>query len=101
MLYEVITEQFWPLPLEPWHQGQLTSAFAELGNVASAEGTAGASTAAAFLSRFVGEGVRGWVHLDLSASYQKNGNDLWASGAKGHGLRTIAGWLQAVSYNFV
>ncbi|MFQ2730057.1 aminopeptidase PepB [Aeromonas caviae] len=89
-------EQAWPLPLEPWHAGQLTSAFAELGNVASAEGTAGATTAAAFLSRFVRDEGRGWVHLDLAASYQKSGNDLWATGAKGHGLRTIARWLQEV-----
>ena len=90
-------EKAWPLPLEPWHAGQLTSAFAELGNVASAEGTAGATTAAAFLSRFVRDEGRGWVHLDLAASYQKSGNDLWATGAKGHDLRTIARWLQEVA----
>ena len=90
-------EKAWPLPLEPWHVGQLTSAFAELGNVASAEGTAGATTAAAFLSRFVRDEGKGWVHLDLAASYQKSGNELWATGAKGHGLRTIARWLQEVS----
>jgi PepB aminopeptidase len=90
-------EKAWPLPLEPWHAGQLTSAFAELGNVASAEGTAGATTAAAFLSRFVRDEGKGWVHLDLAASYQKSGNELWATGAKGHGLRTIARWLQEVT----
>ncbi len=90
-------EKAWPLPLESWHAGQLTSAFADLGNVASAEGTAGATTAAAFLSRFVRDEGKGWVHLDLAASYQKSGNDLWATGAKGHGLRTIARWLQEVS----
>ncbi|QWL57672.1 aminopeptidase PepB [Aeromonas jandaei] len=90
-------EQAWALPLEPWHASQLTSAFADLGNVASAEGTAGATTAAAFLSRFVRDEGKGWVHLDLAASYQKAGNDLWATGAKGHGLRTIARWLQEVS----
>ncbi|MCE9955482.1 aminopeptidase PepB [Aeromonas rivipollensis] len=90
-------EKAWALPLEPWHVGQLTSAFAELGNVASAEGTAGATTAAAFLSRFVREEGKGWVHLDLAASYQKSGNELWATGAKGHGLRTIARWLQEVT----
>ncbi len=89
-------EKAWPLPLEPWHAGQLTSAFAELGNVASAEGSAGATTAAAFLSRFVRDEGKGWVHLDLAASYQKSGNELWATGAKGHGLRTIARWLQEV-----
>ncbi len=90
-------EKAWPLPLESWHAGQLTSAFADLGNVASAEGTAGATTAAAFLSRFVRDEGKGWVHLDLAASYQKSGNDLWATGAKGHGLRTIARWLQEVA----
>ena len=83
----------------PWHAGQLTSAFAELGNVASAEGAAGATTAAAFLSRFVRDEGKGWVHLDLAASYQKSGNELWATGAKGHGLRTIARWLQEVRTN--
>jgi PepB aminopeptidase len=90
-------EKAWALPLEPWHASQLTSAFAELGNVASAEGSAGATTAAAFLSRFVRDEGRGWVHLDLAAAYQKSGNDLWATGAKGHGLRTIARWLQEVT----
>ena len=90
-------EKAWALPLEPWHASQLTSAFADLGTVASAEGTAGATTAAAFLSRFVRDDGKGWVHLDLAAAYQKSGNDLWATGAKGHGLRTIARWLQEVT----
>ncbi|WP_429088151.1 aminopeptidase PepB [Aeromonas allosaccharophila] len=94
---KVENEQAWALPLEPWHASQLTSAFADLGNVASAEGTAGATTAAAFLSRFVRDEGKGWVHLDLAASYQKSGNDLWATGAKGHGMRTIARWLQEVT----
>ncbi|WP_322864008.1 aminopeptidase PepB [Aeromonas allosaccharophila] len=94
---KVENEQAWALPLEPWHASQLTSAFADLGNVASAEGTAGATTAAAFLSRFVRDEGKGWTHLDLAASYQKSANDLWATGAKGHGLRTIARWLQEVT----
>lgn len=95
-LAKKVNEKAWPLPLEPWHQAQLVSSFAELGNVAMAEGTAGATTAAAFLARFVPEGAN-WVHMDLSASYQKNGNDLWAAGAKGHGVRTIASWLHHVT----
>ncbi len=90
-----VNEKAWPLPLESWHLGQLSSSFAELGNVAMAEGTAGATTAAAFLSRFVAPSIN-WVHLDLAASYQKNGNDLWAPGAKGHGVRLIARWLHEV-----
>lgn len=90
-------EQAWPLPLEPWHVAQLTSAFADIGNIASAEGTAGATTAAAFLSKFVRSDVKGWVHMDLSASFQKNANDLWAPGGKGHGVRMIARWLRSLN----
>ncbi|WP_116473648.1 aminopeptidase PepB [Zobellella maritima] len=89
-------EKAWPLPLEPFHVGQLSSAFADMANVHSGEGMAGASTAAAFLSRFVPDGGSSWVHMDLSASYQKNGSDLWAPGGKGHGVRTIAAWLARV-----
>ncbi len=41
-----------------------------------------------------------WVALSKAASsaasYQKSGNELWATGAKGHGLRTIARWLLEV-----
>jgi len=83
-------EQAWPLPLETWHQGLLSSAFADMANVSGAEGSAGASTAAAFLSRFVTNPQQGWLHMDLSGSYQKVASELWAAGAKGHGFRTIA-----------
>jgi len=65
------------------------------GRCAAGGGRAGAPGAAAFLSRFVPSGLD-WVHLDLSASYQKNGNELWAAGGKGHGVRTIARWLREV-----
>ncbi len=95
-LARTVNEKAWPLPLENWHLAQLTSSYAELGNVSSAEGTAGATTAAAFLSRFVPAGCN-WVHLDLSASFQKNGTDLWAPGGKGHGVRTVASWLLEVT----
>lgn len=80
----------WQLPLEKWHQSQLPSSFADMANIHAGEGRAGASTAAAFLSRFVREDGKGWLHMDLAGSYQKSANDLWSVGAKGHGIRTIA-----------
>ena len=61
-----------------------------MANIHAGEGRAGASTAAAFLSRFVREDGKGWLHLDLAGCYQKAANDLWAVGAKGHGIRTLA-----------
>lgn len=85
-------EKAWRLPLERAHLEQMPSGFADIANI-GADGSPGASTAAAFLARFVqGEG-RNWVHMDLSGSYQPSANDLWATGAKGHGLRTIARFL--------
>ncbi|MFC6634303.1 aminopeptidase PepB [Microbulbifer taiwanensis] len=86
-------EKAWRLPLEPFHLEQIPSGFAEIANI-GIDGSPGASTAAAFLARFVRDQGRNWVHMDLSGSYQPSANDLWAAGAKGHGLRTIARFLQ-------
>ncbi|MCX2832168.1 aminopeptidase PepB [Microbulbifer thermotolerans] len=86
-------EKAWRLPLEPLHLEQIPSSFADIANV-GADGSPGASTAAAFLARFVRDDGRKWVHMDLSGSYQPSGNDLWAPGGKGHGVRTIARFLQ-------
>lgn len=80
----------WQLPLEKWHQKQLPSSFADMANIHAGEGCAGASTAAAFLSRFVRDSGKGWAHLDLAGSYQRAANDLWSVGGKGHGIRTLA-----------
>ncbi|GDY25642.1 aminopeptidase [Agarivorans sp. Toyoura001] len=83
-------EKAWALPLEPFHKGQIGSSFADIANISSGEGMAGASTAAAFLAHFVENAEQNWLHFDLSGSYQKSGNALWATGAKGHGIRTIS-----------
>ncbi|WP_411991019.1 aminopeptidase PepB [Agarivorans sp. DSG3-1] len=83
-------EKAWALPLEPFHKGQIGSSFADIANISSGEGMAGASTAAAFLAHFVEKSEQNWLHFDLSGSYQKSGNALWATGAKGHGIRTIS-----------
>ncbi|MFM2482573.1 aminopeptidase PepB [Celerinatantimonas sp. YJH-8] len=83
-------EYAWALPLESWHVDALSSAFADIANVHSGDGHPGASTAAAFLSKFVETPEQGWVHFDLSGSYQASANELWAAGAKGHGIRTIS-----------
>mgnify|MGYP000085472230 FL=1 len=85
-------EKAWRLPLEKFHLEQIPSGFAEIANVGM-DGTPGASTAAAFLAKFVRDEGRGWVHMDLSGSYLPGPNDQWAQGAKGHGFRTIARFL--------
>ncbi|WP_295797213.1 aminopeptidase PepB [uncultured Microbulbifer sp.] len=85
-------EKAWRLPLEKFHMEQIPSGFAEIANV-GIDGSPGASTAAAFLAKFVRDEGRAWVHMDLSGSYLPAPNDQWAQGAKGHGVRTIARFL--------
>ncbi|PWC18774.1 aminopeptidase PepB [Brenneria corticis] len=86
-------EPFWRLPLEEFHRGHLPSSFADLNNIAGAAHSAGASTAAAFLSHFVQNYQQGWLHIDCSATYRKGAVEQWATGATGLGVRTLANLL--------
>lgn len=86
-------ELFWRLPLAEFHRNQLPSNFADLNNIAAPSYTAGASTAAAFLSHFVTDYKKGWLHIDCSATYRKSAVEQWAAGATGYGVRTIANLL--------
>ncbi|WP_038825555.1 aminopeptidase PepB [Yersinia pseudotuberculosis] len=88
-------ELFWRLPLAEFHRSQLPSNFAELNNVAGGAYSAGASTAAAFLSHFVKNYQQGWLHIDCSATYRKSAVDQWSAGATGLGVRTVANLLLA------
>lgn len=90
---EMEKELFWRLPLAEFHRRQLPSGFADLNNIASPSHNAGASTAAAFLSHFVENYHKGWLHIDCSAAYRKSAMNLWAEGATGIAVRTIASLL--------
>ncbi|WP_117233637.1 aminopeptidase PepB [Vibrio maerlii] len=83
-------EGLWPLPLADFHRGMLPSNFADLSNISSGDYTPGASTAAAFLSYFVDDYKKGWLHLDCAGTYRKSATDKWAAGATGMGVRTLA-----------
>ncbi|MDA7747088.1 aminopeptidase PepB [Psychromonas sp.] len=83
-------EKLWRLPLEAFHLQQISSPFADIANIHSGgESMAGASTAAAFLAKFVKQPEQNWLHFDLSGCYQLAANGLWAVGGKGHGVETI------------
>lgn len=83
-------EGLWPLPLADFHRGMLPSSFADLANIGSGDYSPGASTAAAFLSYFVEDYKKGWLHFDCAATYRKTPADKWAAGATGVGVRTLA-----------
>ncbi len=90
---KIENELFWRLPLEEFHRSQLSSAFADLNNISLSGQSAGASTAAAFLSYFVDNYHNGWLHIDCSATYRTSSTDLWMEGATGIGVKTIASLL--------
>ncbi|AHG75914.1 Peptidase B [Mannheimia varigena USDA-ARS-USMARC-1296] len=86
-------EPFWRLPFEELHRGQISSSFADIANIGSVPVGAGASTATAFLSYFVENYQQNWLHIDASATFRKTTSDLWAAGATGLGIKTIANLL--------
>ena len=74
-------EAIWQFPLEPDTANSRTQ---------KGGGAGGASNAAGFLSRFVGNEGAGWLHFDLAAAYNAEDSSLWAAGATGLGIATIA-----------
>lgn len=86
-------EAFWRLPFEELHRGQISSSFADIANIGSVPVGAGASTATAFLSYFLKNYDKNWLHIDCSATFRKTPSDLWAAGATGIGIRTVANLL--------
>ncbi|MDF4815815.1 aminopeptidase PepB, partial [Vibrio parahaemolyticus] len=86
-------EGLWPLPLADFHREMLPSNFADLSNISSGDYSPGASTAAAFLSYFVEDYKKGWLHFDCAGTYRKAASDKWAAGATGMGVRTLARFL--------
>lgn len=91
-LAEQENELAWPLPLEMWHQDKCPSSYADTANSRPQKGggAGGASNAAGFLSRFVPNEGKGWLHIDLAAAYTSNANGMMPAGATGSGIRTIA-----------
>lgn len=89
---EEVNEAIWPLPLELWHRDGIPSLVADTANaltIASAS-PAASSLAAGFLSRFLKNPEKGWLHFDLSDAYMADPNGLWGGGATGNMMSTIA-----------
>ncbi len=78
-----VGERFWPLPLWDMYFRNLKSDVADFTNCGAREG--GASTAAAFLARFVEPHVR-WVHLDIAGPAFTENNK---KEARGFAVRTL------------
>ena len=85
-------ERLWRLPLYPEFVDDMKGTHADLKNSAGRWG--GASTAAAFLSQFVG-GLSAWAHLDIAGvSDLREEKDGQPAGATGFGVASAVGWAR-------
>jgi leucyl aminopeptidase len=83
---ETTSETAWPMPLLDGHKEEIRSKIADIKNTGGRE--AGASTAAAFLSHFVGKTP--WVHLDIAGTgWTSKTGPYHAGGATGVGVRLL------------
>jgi leucyl aminopeptidase len=87
-------ERLWRLPLWPEFTEGIKGSHSDIKNVAGRWG--GASTAAAFLSHFVGE-VGEWAHLDIAgpAYLGADAGDA-LRGATGYGIALTIEWLRSL-----
>ncbi len=85
-------ERSWRLPLPKDWRSQLDSDVADMKNIGSRYG--GASTAALFLSEFVGDDIP-WAHIDIAGpSFADSDTVLHRKGGTGYGVRTVLALLK-------
>ena len=88
---EISGELLWPLPLLEGHHKAMKSHIADLKNTGGRFG--GGSTAAAFLTAFIGNTP--WAHLDIAGTgYTSTLGPCQQKGATGIGVRVLLEWLR-------
>ncbi len=84
---EASGDKLWRMPLGEPYDKLIDSPIADMKNVGPRE--AGSVTAAQFLKRYIGEGVR-WAHLDIAGMvWAAKPGALWDKGATGYGVRLL------------
>jgi leucyl aminopeptidase len=82
-----VGDKLWRMPLGEPYDKLIDSPIADMKNVGPREG--GSITAAQFLKRFIGDGVR-WAHLDIAGMvWASKPGATWDKGATGYGVRLL------------
>ena len=85
-------ERLWRLPIGEGYNKMINSDFADMKNIGGV--SAGGSTAACFLQRFVKPEVK-WAHLDIAGvDAEKKGRPICPKGATAFGIRLINQYLR-------
>jgi leucyl aminopeptidase len=87
-------EKLWRLPVGPEYLEEMKGVHADLRNLATRWG--GASTAAAFLSQFVG-GLTRWAHLDIAGVAYVGRDQNSHPGATGYGIALTLDYLRRLT----
>lgn len=86
-------EPLWPLPIGKEHATAMKGRFSDLTNCAPGR-FGGASSAAAFLARFVEKDVK-WSHLDIAGpGCFTASSERFAAGSNGFGVSLLVEWLR-------
>lgn len=81
------SDRLWRFPLGDAYDKQIDSPIADMKNTGGR--FAGSITAAQFIKRFVGEGVK-WAHLDIAGMvWADKPGGTWDKGATGYGVRLL------------
>ena len=85
-------DKLWRMPLTKTHDDMIKSDIADMQNIGGAG--AGSSTAAAFLGRFIQEGVP-WAHLDIAGmAWAEKTTATIPKGGSGYGVRLLDAFVR-------
>jgi len=89
-----VNEKLWRMPLHKDYDDMLKSDIADVANISTPGGSAGSSTAAHFIGRFIKEGAI-WAHLDIAGlAWEKKGASICPKGATGYGVRLLSQFIE-------
>ncbi len=90
---EATGDKLWRMPLTKNHDEMIKSDIADMQNIGGKG--AGSSTAAAFLGRFIKEGVS-WAHLDIAGmAWNEKATPTIPKGGSGYGVRLLDEFVKA------
>ncbi|WP_375200876.1 leucyl aminopeptidase [Hyphococcus sp.] len=90
---DVSGDKLWRMPLTEAHDEMIKSQIADMQNIGGKGG--GSSTAAAFLGRFIKDGVS-WAHLDIAGmAWNTKDKPTCPKGGSGYGVRLLDEFVRA------
>lgn len=89
-----VNEKLWRMPLHEDFDAMIKSDIADMANLGNVRGSAGSSTAAHFVGRFIQEKMI-WAHLDIAGvANSKKSFELGPKGAVGWGVKLLNQFVQ-------